>query len=66
MIVLAPDVDLSRAWQVQETGSKIELFQLAANIFLYAVDKKEVHEGPDISGGDRSAHRRSSSSHWRG
>ncbi|CAN5424685.1 DUF4159 domain-containing protein [soil metagenome] len=42
LILLAPDVDLSRAWQVQETGSKLELFQLAANIFLYAVDKKEV------------------------
>ncbi|MBC8106900.1 MAG: DUF4159 domain-containing protein [Anaerolineae bacterium] len=42
MMLLAPDVDLSRAWQVQETGSKIELFQLAANIFLYSVDKKEV------------------------
>lgn len=42
MILLAPDVDLSRAWQVQETSSKLELFQLAANIFLYAVDKKEA------------------------
>jgi hypothetical protein len=41
-MLITPDNDLSRAWQIQQTTSQSELFQLAANVFLYSVDKKEV------------------------
>ena len=39
LMLLIPDADPSKAWQMQQTAGKEELFQLAANIFLYSVDK---------------------------
>jgi hypothetical protein len=39
-MLLIPDADASRAWQLNSPGGKEELYQLAANIFLYAVDKQ--------------------------
>jgi hypothetical protein len=40
-IILIPQNDPGRAWQAMEL-KKEELFQLAANIFLYAVDKQNL------------------------
>jgi hypothetical protein len=42
LMILIPDADPAKAWQMQETVGKEELFQLAANIFLYAVDKQNM------------------------
>ncbi len=42
LMLFLPDADLARAWQMQETSSKLELFQLTADIFQYSVDKKET------------------------
>ena len=39
LMLLIPDSDPSKAWQMQQSAGKEELFQLAANIFLYSVDK---------------------------
>ncbi|MDB5299770.1 MAG: hypothetical protein JWO87_1433, partial [Phycisphaerales bacterium] len=43
MMLLIPDSDLSRAWQTESTKTREELFQLAGNIFLYSVDKENLH-----------------------
>jgi hypothetical protein len=39
LVLLVPDTDLARAWQMQEVKSREELFQLMANLYLYSVDK---------------------------
>jgi hypothetical protein len=41
-MVLLPDSDPSRAWQTQNDRTHEELFQLGADIFLYAIDKKNL------------------------
>jgi len=40
LIVLIPQADPAKQWQTQSDKGKEELFQLMANIFLYAVDKQ--------------------------
>jgi hypothetical protein len=42
LMLILPDTDLSRAWQLQETSSKLEIFQFCANLFQYSVDKREA------------------------
>lgn len=42
LMVLIPDADASRAWQTRNDHTKEELFQVAANIFLYSIDKKNL------------------------
>jgi len=42
LMILCPQGDPARSWQVQAGGTKAEWFELAANIFLYAVDKSEL------------------------
>jgi hypothetical protein len=42
LMVLIPDADASRAWQTHNDHTKEELFQAGANIFLYAIDKKNL------------------------
>lgn len=41
-ILILPQADPARVWQLQNTGSKEELWQLGANIYLYAIDKKNA------------------------
>ncbi|MDB5353591.1 MAG: A-macroglobulin complement component [Phycisphaerales bacterium] len=43
LMLLIPDSDLSRAWQTESTKTREEHFQLAGNIFLYSVDKENLH-----------------------
>jgi hypothetical protein len=44
LMLLLADSDPGKAWQFQESvGREAELFQLAANIFLYSVDKKNLN-----------------------
>lgn len=56
LFVLIPQADPAKAWQTQAAKGKEELFQLMANLFLYAVDKQGlqvkgqsylVHAKPD-------------------
>jgi hypothetical protein len=43
LMILLPDGDPGRSWQMQQTtGAREEHFQLAADVFLYAVDKKNL------------------------
>jgi hypothetical protein len=42
MMLLVPTADLSRAWQMQTPGNKEELYQLAANLILYSVEKQNL------------------------
>jgi hypothetical protein len=42
LMVLIPDADPSRAWQTRSSGTNEGAFGLGANIFLYAVDKKNL------------------------
>jgi hypothetical protein len=42
LMALIPDADPARAWQTRSTGTREQMFGLADNIFLYAVDKKNV------------------------
>jgi hypothetical protein len=42
MMLLLPDADAARAWQTRADRTKEPLFQLGADIFLYAVDKKNL------------------------
>lgn len=42
LMLLIPEADPSRAWQTKSTGTKEDLFGLGDNIFLYAVDKKNL------------------------
>jgi hypothetical protein len=43
LMLLVPDADPSRAWQTESTKTREEAFQLAGNIFLYSVDKENLH-----------------------
>ncbi len=42
LMILIPDADLGRAWQTRSDKTKQESYELAQNIFLYAVDKKNL------------------------
>ena len=43
MMILLPEGDPGRYWQTQEvTGGHEPFYQLAGNIFLYAVDQKNL------------------------
>jgi hypothetical protein len=42
LMLVVPADDLSKAWQLRSDRAKEELFQLGANIFLYAVREKSV------------------------
>jgi hypothetical protein len=42
LFVLIPESDPARAWQTRSSTTREELFGLGANIFLYAVDKKNL------------------------
>lgn len=42
LMALIPEADPSRAWQTKSSGTKEDLFGLGDNIFLYAVDKKNL------------------------
>ena len=42
LMVLIPEADPSRAWQTRSSGTKEDLFGLGDNLFLYAVDKKNL------------------------
>lgn len=40
LIFLVPQSDAGKAWQIQDARGKQDLFELAANVLLYAVDKQ--------------------------
>ncbi|MGH7176709.1 MAG: DUF4159 domain-containing protein [Tepidisphaeraceae bacterium] len=42
LMLLVPDADMGKFWQLQDNSGREELFQLAANIFLYAVGKDQM------------------------
>jgi hypothetical protein len=42
LMAVIPEADPSRAWQTKSNTTKEELFGLGSNIFLYAVDKKNM------------------------
>ncbi|HWE01001.1 MAG TPA: DUF4159 domain-containing protein [Tepidisphaeraceae bacterium] len=48
LMLLIPEADFSRAWQGRNDKTKSEIYQLAANIFLYSVDKKNLHNKGDV------------------
>jgi hypothetical protein len=41
-MILVPDADPAKAWQARQDRAREELFQLGANVFLYAVDKSNL------------------------
>jgi hypothetical protein len=41
-MLLLPDSDPARSWQMQAAAGREELFQLADDVFLYAVDKQNL------------------------
>jgi hypothetical protein len=43
-MLLLPDSDAGRAWQTRSDRTKEPLFQLGADIFLYAIDKKNLQD----------------------
>ena len=45
LMVLIPDSDPSRAWQTRSDRTKEPMYQLGANIYLYALDKKIENAG---------------------
>src|SRR5204863_5964819 len=47
LMILLPTADVGKAWQMQQPTGKEELFQLAADIFLYAVDKQDMRARGD-------------------
>ena len=47
LMVLVPDMDPSRGWQTRSSGTQEAAFGLGANIFLYAVDKKNLYAKGD-------------------
>lgn len=50
LIVLIPTADPAKAWQLQDHRSKPELFELAANILLYGVDRQGLrYRGDQIA-----------------
>ena len=42
IMVLIPDIDAGRGWQTDSTKTREESFQLAADLFLYSIDKKNL------------------------
>ena len=42
LMILVPDADPARAWHARQDRAREELFQLGANVFLYAVDKSNL------------------------
>jgi Domain of unknown function (DUF4159) len=42
LMILLPSGDPSRYWQIMASGTNEEFFQLAADIFLYSVDKRDL------------------------
>jgi hypothetical protein len=42
LMVLIPEADPSKAWQLRADKSREELFQLGSDVFLYAIDKKNL------------------------
>ena len=42
LVLLLPDGDPARYWQAYDIGGRSEVFELAANIFLYSVDKQNL------------------------
>ena len=42
LMLLFPQADPAKTWQLQLVGGREELWQLAANIFLYSVDKQNL------------------------
>lgn len=42
LMILLPVDDPSKAWQLNSPGGREELYQLAANLFLYSVDKQNL------------------------
>jgi hypothetical protein len=42
LMLLVPDADPAKAWQARQDRTREELFQLGANVFLYAVDKSNL------------------------
>ena len=42
LMLLVPNDDAARAWQLQDAHRRRADFELAANVFLYAVDKKDL------------------------
>ncbi len=44
MLLVLPDADAARAWQTRADRTQEQMFQLGADIFLYAVDKKNLQD----------------------
>ena len=42
LMLLLPDHDAGRAWQTRADRTREELFQLGANVFLYAIDRQNL------------------------
>jgi len=42
LMMLVPEADPGRAWQIESTKTREEAFQLAGNIFLYATGKENL------------------------
>ena len=42
LMILPPDSDPSRAWQTRADRTREQLFELGADIFQYAIDKKQL------------------------
>ncbi len=42
IMMLIPQADPARAWQTRQIAGKEEMYQLAANIFLYATNKEQL------------------------
>ncbi|HSZ56856.1 MAG TPA: DUF4159 domain-containing protein [Tepidisphaeraceae bacterium] len=47
LMLLLPDADAGRAWQTRSEQTKEPLYQVAADIFLYSVDKKHLQDKGD-------------------
>jgi hypothetical protein len=47
LMILLPKADPSRAWQAQLTSSRSEMFELGADLLLYASDKQNIREKGD-------------------
>jgi aromatic ring-cleaving dioxygenase len=47
LMILLPKADVSQAWQGQLTSSKETLFELGADLLLYASDKQNIREKGD-------------------
>lgn len=42
LIILFPQADPAKSWQLQLIGGRDEVWQLAANIFVYSIDKQNL------------------------